>query len=91
MTSAPLSGARPVGRIGWRRPTGRSLFLAVLLVALAVYNEMAFDLEWRTAAGRIGPGSLPRIIGVLSLAILLCALVQSLRPGAVDAEDDCGE
>ena len=90
MTSAPKSETRPVGRGGWRRPTGRSLFLAVLLVILGIYTQMAFDMEWETAAGRIGPGFFPRLIGVLALAITLWALVKSLLPGAVDDEDEIG-
>jgi hypothetical protein len=73
-----------------RRPTGRTLFLTVLLVVLAVYTRMAFDLEWRTVAGRIGPGFFPRIIGGLAVAITLWALVNSLRPGAVDDEAEIG-
>jgi putative tricarboxylic transport membrane protein len=71
-----------------RRPTGRTLFFAVLLVVMAVYTQMAFDLEWYTAAGRIGPGFFPRIIGILSLAIVVWGLVRSLLPGAVDDEDE---
>jgi putative tricarboxylic transport membrane protein len=71
-----------------RRPTGRALFFAVLLVVMAVYTQMAFALEWYTAAGRIGPGFFPRIIGILSLAIIVWALVKSLLPGAVDDEDE---
>ena len=71
-----------------RRPTGRALFFAVLLVVMAIYTQMAFDLEWYTAAGRIGPGFFPRIIGILSLAIVLWGLVRSLLPGAVDDEDE---
>jgi putative tricarboxylic transport membrane protein len=73
-----------------RRPTGRALFFAVLLVVVAVYTQMAFDLLWVTAAGRIGPGFFPRIIGVLSLVIVVWGLVRSLLPGAVDDEDDVG-
>jgi putative tricarboxylic transport membrane protein len=73
-----------------RRPTGRTLFFAVLLVVVAFYTQMAFDLLWVTAAGRIGPGFFPRIIGVLSLAIVVWGLVRSLLPGAVDDEDDIG-
>jgi putative tricarboxylic transport membrane protein len=79
-----------VGRGAWGRPTGRSLFLAVLTVVMAVYTQMAFDLTWETTAGRIGPGFFPRLIGILSLAILLWALVKSLRAGAVDDEDEIG-
>jgi putative tricarboxylic transport membrane protein len=73
-----------------RRPTGRTLFFAVLLVVMAVYTQMAFDLLWVTAAGRIGPGFFPRIIGVLSLVIIAWGLVKSLLPGAVDDEDGIG-
>ncbi|TYP80697.1 tripartite tricarboxylate transporter TctB family protein [Blastococcus xanthinilyticus] len=79
-----------MGRRGLRRPTGRTLFLAVLLVVLAVYTQMAFDMEWRTVAGRIGAGFFPRIIGILALAITAYALVVSLLPGAVDGEDELG-
>ena len=60
----------------------------MLLVILGIYTQMAFDLEWRTVAGRIGPGFFPRIIGLLALAITLWALVTSLRVGAVDDEDE---
>jgi putative tricarboxylic transport membrane protein len=70
------------------RPTGRSLFFAVLLIILAAYTQLAFGMEWRTAAGRIGPGFFPRIIGILSLAIVLWGLVRSQLPGAVDDEDE---
>jgi len=88
VTSAHKSETLSVGRGGWRRPTGRSLFFAVLLVIMGIYTQMAFDLEWRTVAGRIGPGFFPRIIGLLALAITLWALLKSLRVGAVDDEDE---
>ena len=88
MTSAPAQGATRVGRRRWRRPTGRSLFLGVLLLVMAGYTQMAFALEYETVAGRIGPGFFPRVIGILSLAILLWALVTSLLPGAVNSEDE---
>jgi putative tricarboxylic transport membrane protein len=87
VTSVSPSTDRPVGR-GTPRPTGRTVFFALLLVVMAVYTQMAFDLEWNTVAGRIGPGFFPRIIGILSLAILVWALVTSLRPGAVVDEDE---
>lgn len=90
MTSLSPSTTPSVGRRDWRRPTGRSLFLAVVLVVLAIYTQMAFDLEWMTAAGRIGPGFFPRIIGGLAILLTLIALVASLRAGAVDDEDDVG-
>ena len=89
MTSS-LPATPSVGRGGWRRPTGRSLFLAVVLVVLAVYTQMAFDLEWMTKAGRIGPGFFPRIIGGLAVLLTLIALVASLRAGVADDEDEVG-
>jgi hypothetical protein len=72
------------------------VFFAIVLAVLAGYLKMAFDLEWRTQAGRIGPGFFPRIIGVLGVAITIGAVVQSLRPGVGDEdetydEDEVGE
>jgi putative tricarboxylic transport membrane protein len=77
------------------RPTARTAFFGVLLVVLVGYTEMAFELEWTTQAGRIGPGFFPRIIGILGVPICLGALVNSLRPGVSDdvatLEDEVGE
>jgi putative tricarboxylic transport membrane protein len=89
VTSAPTRETRAGGGRR-RRPTGRALFFAVLLVVVAIYTQMAFDLLWVTKAGRIGPGFFPRIIGVLSLVIVVWGLVRSLLPRAVDDEDDIG-
>ncbi len=59
LAHADSTGARAAGRApAWVRP--KTVFLAVVLVVLAVYTEMGFGLEWRTAAGRIGPGFFPR-------------------------------
>lgn len=69
------------------RPTSRTVFFGVLLIVLVVYTEMAFELEWVTAAGRIGPGFFPRIIGLLGAVICLGAVLNSLRPGVGDDED----
>jgi len=74
-----------------RRPSGRAIFLGIVLVIVAVYTDMAFDLEWRTQAGRIGPGYFPRIIGILGLVLTLALLVISLRAGAVDGEEELGD
>jgi putative tricarboxylic transport membrane protein len=80
--------------VRWR-PTSRTVFFGLLLVVLIGYTEMAFELEWRTQAGRIGPGFFPRIIGILSVLITLGALLNSLRPGVGDEEvpleDEVGE
>jgi hypothetical protein len=74
----------------------KTVFLAVLLVVLVFYTEMAFELDWRTAAGRIGPGFFPRIVGVASLLITAWSLVAALRdPEAEDEvvalEDEVGD
>ena len=45
---------RPASRLGC---AARSSSWLLLLVVLGFYTEMAFDLEWGTAAGRIGPAS----------------------------------
>ncbi len=87
---APTASARR----RWR-PTARTAFFGVLLVILVGYTEMAFELEWTTAAGRIGPGFFPRIIGILGSVICLGALLDSLRPQVgddeVSLEDEVGE
>jgi hypothetical protein len=93
LTAEPAEPAESDRR--WR-PTGRTVFFAIVLVILAGYLNMAFDLEWRTQAGRIGPGFFPRIIGVLGVAITVGAVLQSLRPGVGDEdetydEDEVGE
>lgn len=90
LTGRTVSSSRTVSEGRSRRPSGRSLFLAVVLLVVAVYTQMAFGLEWRTVAGRIGPGFFPRVVGVLALVITLWALVDSVRGRAVDDEDLVG-
>jgi putative tricarboxylic transport membrane protein len=85
---------RPSGRVaGWVRP--KTIFLALLLVVLAVYTEMAFELDWRTQAGRIGPGFFPRIVGLGGVVITLWALVTAISSPEDDEvvalEDEVGE
>lgn len=85
---------RPSGRVaGWVRP--KTVFLAAVLVVLAVYTEMAFALEWRTQAGRIGPGFFPRVVGVAGVALTLWGLVAAIRSPhddeVVALEDEVGE
>jgi hypothetical protein len=64
--------------------SGRSLnwpklgFLGALLLVFAVYTEMAMGMEWRTHAGRIGPGFFPRILGFTSMAVIVVAGVREL-------------
>lgn len=95
MAHATSTGARAAGRApAWVRP--KTVFLGLILVVLAVYTEMAFGLEWRTAAGRIGPGFFPRIVGFLGLAVTLWSLAVAVRsPESADEvvplEDEVGD
>ena len=93
MTAVDAPRAAPPTR-AWVRPGARTVFFGLLVVLLAGYLQMALGMEWRTAAGRIGPGFFPRVIGVLGLALALVALVRSLRGDPAVAEgpvDETGE
>lgn len=77
-----------------RRVSPKAWFLIALIVFFAFYTDLAFDLEWRTNAGRIGPGYFPRLIGLLAILLTLVALVLDLRSDVhevVDLEDEVGE
>lgn len=83
-TAGPAT--RPSGRVaGWVRP--KTVFLAVVLVVLVIYTEMAWELDWRAQAGRIGPGFFPRIVGVGGVAITLWALASAIRSPQDDEVD----
>jgi putative tricarboxylic transport membrane protein len=62
-----------------RAVDGRVVWLAAIASVAAVYTWMAFGMEWETEAGRIGPGFFPRIIGGLTVALCLVAIVRCLR------------
>jgi putative tricarboxylic transport membrane protein len=66
----------------------QAVFFGILLVVLAVYLQLALGMEWRTAAGRIGPGFFPRFIGGIGVVLTLVALVRSLRRVEPETEDD---
>ncbi|MQA93353.1 MAG: hypothetical protein GEV11_01495 [Streptosporangiales bacterium] len=95
MTAAPErsapEAARPTG--GRLRTSGLTVFLGVLVVVLAFYTQQALGMEWRTTAGRIGPGFFPRIIGVIGIVLCVAAAIRSLRrepagpEGAADAPE----
>jgi putative tricarboxylic transport membrane protein len=93
-----VTTAHPSASPRWasRAVRPKTIFFGLLLVLLAAYTEMGWDLEWRTAAGRIGPGFFPRIIGMLGMALTLVALVQTvLAPPETDEvvplEDEVGD
>jgi putative tricarboxylic transport membrane protein len=84
----PTVSAPPSGRkVNWPKLT----FLGVLLLVFAVYTEMAMGMEWRTQAGRIGPGFFPRILGFTAIAVTIAAGMREIlsRRGSktVDAVD----
>jgi putative tricarboxylic transport membrane protein len=58
-------------------------FLGLVLLAFAFYTEIAMGMEWRTVAGRIGPGFFPRILGFTAIAVTLVAAAREVlaRPG----------
>lgn len=74
--------ARPPLRAG-----ALTVFLGVVIVVMAVYTQLAMGMQWRTPAGRIGPGFFPRIVGLATILLCVIAAIQSLRP----AEDDDDE
>jgi putative tricarboxylic transport membrane protein len=94
VTETDLRPPRGSREHSWRI-TSRTVFFGVLLVVLIGYTELAFEMDWRSASGRIGPGFFPRIIGVLASLIALGALANSLRPGVSTdestMEDEVGE
>lgn len=73
--------------------TIRNIWLAGLLLVAVPYTVMAFDMEWRTEAGRIGPGFFPRVVGVGLVCAILLALARSVREqrGANDGHAAGGE
>jgi putative tricarboxylic transport membrane protein len=82
--------ATPSGRkVNWPKLT----FLGVLLLVFAVYTEMAMGMEWRTQAGRIGPGFFPRILGFTAIAVTIAAGVREImsRPASIDAVEAAEE
>jgi len=70
---------------GWH-VTSLTLFLTGLGLVLAVYAALALGLEWRTAAGRIGPGFFPRIVGVGGIILCVVCAIRSMRVPAATSE-----
>jgi putative tricarboxylic transport membrane protein len=81
----PTVSAPPSGRkVNWPKLA----FLGVLLLVFAVYTEMAMGMEWRTQAGRIGPGYFPRILGFTAIAVTVAAGAREIlsRAGSKTAD-----
>lgn len=76
------------------RPSVKAWFLLALIGVFAFYTQQALGMEWRTQAGRIGPGYFPRIIGCTALVVLVIALIADLRSdiheAVIDDEDESG-
>lgn len=84
--TAVESGAVPVEANRRWHVGARAVFFGILLVVFAVYVQLALGMEWRTAAGRIGPGFFPRIIGGAGVVLTLVALVRSVRRAEAEPE-----
>ncbi len=61
------------------RPDGLLCFLGGIAIVAVGYTAMAMDMEWRTEAGRIGPGFFPRIVGLLVIVLCCCAAAVRIR------------
>ncbi|WP_109472298.1 tripartite tricarboxylate transporter TctB family protein [Ornithinimicrobium cavernae] len=78
-------------RHGW---SAKLVFFVVLLVVMAAYTQLAFQMDWVTKAGRIGPGYFPRIIGVAATLLAAFGAWHSWRhPGDESdvVEEEMGE
>ncbi|WP_293781127.1 tripartite tricarboxylate transporter TctB family protein [uncultured Aeromicrobium sp.] len=92
-SSGPLRATARGGERSWRI-SPKAWFLIGTMVVFGIYTDMAFDLEWQTAAGRIGPGYFPRLIGLIAIVVAAIALVIDLRSDThevVDLEDEVGD
>lgn len=78
---------------------GKLAFLGIILLLFAFYTEQAMGMEWRTAAGRIGPGFFPRILGGVAIAVTVLAIATELlakpkekkQVDAVEAAEEAAE
>jgi hypothetical protein len=71
-SAVPVS--RPERNISWPKVT----FLGVVLLVFVGYTEIAMGMEWRTQAGRIGPGFFPRILGFTAIGVTVLAGVREI-------------
>lgn len=92
------ASAVPAASPGRTRNWPKLAFLGVLLLGFAFYTEIAMGMEWRTVAGRIGPGFFPRILGITAMAVTVAALIREFltRPSdkpvdQVEAAEEAAE
>ena len=64
----------------------RVAFLAAIFCVAALYTYSAFELNFLTSTGRLGPAFLPRIVGVLLVVMCLYGLVMEVRGRRRQAE-----
>ncbi|MDG4668729.1 tripartite tricarboxylate transporter TctB family protein [Mycobacterium sp. 236(2023)] len=90
-----MSESKPKREVNWPKLA----FLGVILLAFAFYTEQAMGMEWRTTAGRIGPGFFPRILGGVAMVVTVAALIveflakpkEGKKVDAVEAAEEAAE
>jgi len=103
-SQAPTSGPKPVVNAEDASPKrevnwGKLAFLSLILLVFAFYTQQAMGMEWRTVAGRIGPGYFPRILGGVAMTVTVLAIITEVlskpKPkkelNAVEAAEEAAE
>ena len=95
MPAVQVDDAAPKRAQNWPKLT----FLGVILLVFVFYTQQAMGMEWRTQAGRIGPGVFPRLLGAIAIVVTIVAMVMEYlsKPGktkpldAVEAAEEAAE
>lgn len=66
-------------------------FLAAVAVVSLGYTRLAFGMEWRTPAGRIGAGFFPRVIGIAMFGACVLAIARQMREAWRTEDAEGGE
>lgn len=81
-TSGPGDSAGPAARLAGGRALRAGFLLAILFLA-GFYTYVAFaELNYLSSTGRLGPGFMPRIIGVSLMAMCVLSLDADLKHDA---------